>query len=97
MKCELKKKCKIKAKGFSTVTEEIKQHISQIIKLKRWKSRVKQYQQNRTFKNKQKALHEELEGKMRQGQVKPYAEEEWIKFGVSCGTIQLIMIEMLNG
>ena len=80
LKCELKKKYKIKAKGFSTVTDEIKRHISQILKLKRCKSRVKQYQQKRTFKNKEKALHEELEGKMRQGQVKPYAEEESIKF-----------------
>ena len=36
--------------------------------MKRYKSRVKQYRQNRTFKNNQKALYEELDEKMRQEQ-----------------------------
>ena len=55
LKCELKKKYKIKAKGFSTVIEELKQRISaKTLKLKRYKSRLKQYRQNRTFKNNQK-------------------------------------------
>ena len=76
LRCELKKKKKIKAKGFNTVIEELKQHISgKTLKLKRYKSRVKQYRQNRTFKNNQKALYEELDGKMRQDQVMPDAEE----------------------
>ena len=44
LKCELKKKYKIKAKGFKTVIEELKQHISaKTLKLKRYKSRVEQY------------------------------------------------------
>ena len=47
--------------------------------MKRYKSRVKQYQQNKTFKNNQKALYEELYGKMRQLQVMPDAKES-IKF-----------------
>ena len=52
LKCELKKKYMIKAKGFNTVIEEIKQCIStKTLKLKRYKMRVKQYRQNRTFKN----------------------------------------------
>ena len=76
MKCELKKKYKIKTKGFNNVIEELKQCISaKTLKLKRYKSRVKQYRQNRTFKNNQKALYEELDGKMRQEQVMPDAEE----------------------
>ena len=45
------------------------------LRLKRYTSRVKQYRQNRTFKNNQKALYEELHGKMRQEQVILDAEE----------------------
>ena len=53
--CELKKKHKMKAKGFNTVIEELKQRISaKTLKLKRYKSRAKQYRQNRTFRNNQK-------------------------------------------
>ena len=66
LKGELKKKHKIK--GFITVTEELKQRISaktSQLKLKNHSSRVKQYRQNRTFKNNQKALYEELDEKMR--------------------------------
>ena len=56
LKCELKKKYKIKAKGFNTVIDELKYRISaKTLKLKRYNSRVKQYRQNRTFKNNQKA------------------------------------------
>ena len=83
LKCELKNKCKIKPKGFNTVIEELKQRISaKILKLKRYKSRGKQYQKNKTFKNNQKALYEELDGKMRQERVIPDAEESikcWIQ------------------
>ena len=80
MKCRLKKKHKIKAEGFNTVIEELKQRVSaKTLKLKHYKSRVEQYQQNRTSKNNQKALHEELDGKMRQEQVIPDAKES-IKF-----------------
>ena len=61
---ELKKKYKIKAKDFNSAIEELKQRISaKTLKLKRYKSRVKQYRQNRTFKNNQKALYEKLNGK----------------------------------
>ena len=56
LKYELKKKYEIKTKGFNTVIEEFKQFIStKTLKLKRYKSKVKQYRQNRTFKNNQKA------------------------------------------
>ena len=62
LKCELKKKFRIKGKGFSTVIEERKQRISaKTLKLKHYKLRVKQYRQNGTFKNNQKALSEELD------------------------------------
>ena len=76
MKSKLKKKYKIKAKGL----EDLKQGVSaKTLNLKHCKSRVKQYQQDRTFKNNQNALHEELNGKMRQEQVILDAEES-IKF-----------------
>ena len=39
------------------------------------KLRVKQYRQNSTFKNNQKALYDELHGKMRQEQVIPDPKE----------------------
>ena len=64
LKCELNRKYKIKARIFNTIIEELKQIISpRILKLKRYKSIVKQYQQNRAFKNNQKALCEELDKK----------------------------------
>ena len=76
LKFELKNEYKIKAKSFNTVTEELKQSIStKALKLKRHKSRVKQSRQKRTFKNNKKTLYEELDGKMRQGQVMPDEEE----------------------
>ena len=76
LKCGQKKKYKIKAEGLNTVIEELKKHISaKTLKLKCYESRVKQYQQNRTFKNNKKALYEELDGKMRQEQKMPDAEE----------------------
>ena len=76
LKCKLKKKYKIKAKGLNTVVEELKQRISaETLKSKCYKSRLKQYRQNRTFKNNQKALYEELDGKMTQKQVMSDAEE----------------------
>ena len=80
MKCQPKNKYKIKSKGFNTAIEELQQRISaKTLKLKRYKSRLKQYQQTGTFKNNQKALYKELDGKMRQGLVMPNAEE-LIKF-----------------
>ena len=80
LKCEMKKKYKIKAKGFNTVIEGLKQCISgKALKLKHYKPRVKQYRQNRTFMNNEKALYEELDGKMRQEQVMSDSEES-IKF-----------------
>ena len=61
LKCELKKKCKIKVKSFNMSTEELKQHIpAKTLKLKRCNSRVKQYRQSRTFKNNKNVLYGDL-------------------------------------
>ena len=54
-------------------------YICRTLKLKRYKSRVKQYGQNRIFKNNQKDLYEELDGNMRQEQLMANAEVS-IKF-----------------
>ena len=54
-------------------------YICRTLKLKRYKSRVKQYRQNRIFKNNQKDLYEELDRNMRQEQLMANAEVS-IKF-----------------
>ena len=55
LKCELKKKYKIKAKGFNTVIEELKQRMSaKTLKLKRYKSRGKQYRQKELLRKTEK-------------------------------------------
>ena len=53
LKCELKKKYKIKAKGFNI--EELKQRMSaKTLKLKRYKSRGKQYRQKELLRKTEK-------------------------------------------
>ena len=55
------------AKGFKTVTEELKRRITaKAGKLKRYKARVTHYRQNKLFHCNQKALYEELGGKRRE-------------------------------
>ena len=50
-KNELRRKYKIKAKGFKTVIEELKQRITEKAgKLKKYKARVTQYRQNKLFR-----------------------------------------------
>ena len=73
---KLKKKHKIKDKGSDPVIEQLKEHY--LLRHKSWnskKSRVEQYRQNETFNNNQKALYEELDGKIRQEQVISDAKE----------------------
>ena len=58
-KNDLERRCKIRQKGLKTVKEEIKQRISaKIGKIKRCRSRINQYQQNRVFQNNQKRFFE---------------------------------------
>ena len=87
-------KYKIKSKGFVTVIEELKQHISaKTLKFKRCKSRVKHNRQNRTFKNKSY-----MKSKMEK-----WGKNSWclmqknrLNSGVNCRTTQLTMTEMLS-
>ena len=54
-KHDLERRYKIGQKGLKTVKEEIKQRISaKVGKIKRYSSKINQYQQNRVFLNNQK-------------------------------------------
>ena len=73
-KDELKRKYRIKAKGFKIVTEELKQRTTlKAGKLKRYKARVNQYRQNILFRCNEKALYEDLDGKRRESSDPPQA------------------------
>ena len=56
-KLDLKKKYSLRAKGFKTVMEELKQRIfAKKEKLKGFVARTTQYRQNRLFRNNQKVV-----------------------------------------
>ena len=74
-KLDLKMKYCLRAKGFKTVMEELKQRISaKKEKLKRFIARTTQYRQNRLLRNNQRVLYGEPDGKKKRGQVAPDAE-----------------------
>ena len=80
IKCELKNKYKIEAKGLSMVIEELKQRIiAKAAKVKRYESIADQYTQNRLFQSNQKRLFELLEGNERDDDVRPN-EDEFLRF-----------------
>ena len=55
---------RVKKKVYKTAAEELKQPIkAKAAILKRYKNRVKQYQQNRLFHSNQSKFYQELEGK----------------------------------
>ena len=69
---KLEKKYNIKKKGFQPVLEELKQRLTATAaKIKRYEDRVKQYQQNRLFKNNQKRFYEEIQSKTRKNEEIP--------------------------
>ena len=60
-KDELKRRYKLKQRGLPVTREEIKKRIkAKNKKIKRYQSRINQYQQNRTFKNNQGKFYREL-------------------------------------
>ena len=96
-KGELRKKYRIKAKGFKVVTEELKQRISEKSeKLRRYRTRDNQYRQNKLFQCNQKALYQELGGKERSTQFH-LMQKKRKNSGVNCGTILFHTKRMLNG
>ena len=66
----------MKAKGFKTITEELKQRISaKSEKLRFYRARDNQYMQNKLFRCNQKALYQELDDQVTPAQVPSNAEE----------------------
>ena len=87
-KNDLERRYKIRKKGLTTVKEEIKQRISaKVGKIKRYSSRINQYQQNRVFQNNQKRFFSQLNGEGEQqqneapnaGQAKEFWSAIWSK------------------
>ena len=78
-KKDLDKKYRLKAKGFNTVTEELRQRIAaKSSKIRRYLNRIKQFQDNRRFKSNQGRFFKDING----GQEKtiPPNPEEAIQF-----------------
>ena len=62
-KTELDRRYRLKAKGFNTTMEEIKQRITaKAAKIKRYQNRIKQFQDNRLFTANQSRFYKNLEG-----------------------------------
>ena len=75
-KDELRRKYSSKAKGFKTLTEELKQRITaKAGKFKRYKARVTQYRQNKLFCCNKKALNEEVDDIHRETSDTPQAKK----------------------
>ena len=73
---QLKKKHNIKRKGITTVLEELKQRILvKAAKIKRYEQRRTQYNQSILFKQDQKRLYQELNGKASNENVIPDVDE----------------------
>ena len=73
---QLKRKYDIFRNDLNVVIEQLKQRITaKAAKIKRYESRVDQYQQNRLFQNNQKRLFAKLEGLETDNSIIPDAEE----------------------
>ena len=73
---QLEKKYNIRRKGMNTVIEELKQRVlAKAAKIKRYEQRITQYKQNIIFKQDQKRFYQELNGKARNENVIPDADE----------------------
>ena len=76
LKDQLERKYHVRVKGFTTVTEELKQRIkAKSSRIKKYEERNNQYTQNRLFQTNQKLLFEKIEGIERKNDVRPDAEE----------------------
>ena len=72
----LEEKYRIKAKGLTTLIEELKQRtLAKIAKVKRYDGRVKQCQQKRLFQSGQKRFYRELNGDVKGEKIVPDTEE----------------------
>ena len=70
----------VNRKGYKRAAEELKQWIKvKAATLKRYKNRVKQYQQNRLFQSNQTKFYQELDGKSHEEDIIPDKEKDWIQ------------------
>ena len=66
----------VKRKGYKRVAEEPQQRIkAKVVTLKRYKIRVKQYQQNKLFQSNQPKFYQELDGKSHEENTIPNKEK----------------------
>ena len=76
MKADLERNCNVENKGLNMVIKEIKQRMKgKTTKLQKYGKRNTQILQNRLFQTNQKLFFEKIEGKRKQNDVKPSAEE----------------------
>ena len=85
-KDDLERRHKIRQKGLKTVQEEIKQRISaKVGKIKRYSSRINQYQQHRVFQNNQKGFSNNLMEKEKNSRMKHQMQNKQKSFGRQSG------------
>ena len=97
-KHDLERRYKIGQKGLKTVKEEIKQRISaKVGKIKRYSSRINQYQQNRVFLNNQKGFSVNLMEKENNSRMKHQMQDKQKSFGRQSGAKRLIITKMQSG
>ena len=73
---KLYEKFRICQKGLGTVLEELKQRVlATVAKIERYNERIKQYKQNRLFTIDQKKLFAELNGKTKESNEIPDADQ----------------------
>ena len=82
---------------MGTVLEEVKQRVlAKVAKIERYNERIKQYKKSRLFTIDQKKLFAELNGKIKQSNEIPDADQSRV-FGVAYGVKVKNIIEMLSG
>ena len=90
-------KFRFRQRGLGTVLEEVKQRVlAKVTKIERYNERIKQYKQSRLFTIDQKKLFAELNGKIKESNEIPDADQSRV-FGVAYGVKVKNIIDMLSG
>ena len=93
---KLYEKFRFRQKGLGTVLEEVKQKVlAKVAKIERYNERIKQYKKSRLFTIDQKKLFAELNGKIKESNEIPDADQSRV-FGVAYGVKVKNIIEMLS-
>ena len=94
---KLYEKFRFRQRGLGTVLEEVKQRVlAKVAKIERYNERIKQYNKSRLFTIDQKKLFAELNGKIKESNEIPDADQSRV-FGVAYGVKVKNIIEMLSG